>query len=911
MENDLDNKKQTVLIRTPDHHLRVFVSSTLRELEPERRAVRKAITKLHLAPVMFESGARPHPAQDLYQAYLSQSHIFIGIYWQSYGWQGPGMQVSGLEDEYIRSAGLPRLIYIKHPAPDRDPALDRMLAHIRDENSSSYKHFATPDELSDLVEDDLILLLTEYFETARTGELSLVNPNPTILNNLPIPRNPIIGRDQELKTTRNLLLRDDVALVTLTGPAGTGKSRLAIQVTLDLRQQFNDGVFMVSLESIHDPRLVLPSIAKTLNIAESISGLSLLELLKGYLCHKQTLLLLDNFEQVLPAATHIAELLEACPRVKILVTSRASLHLRPEKEYPIPPLKVPPLNEISDLSRLTQYSAVQLFIQRCQAVKADFQVTDNNATAIAQICHRLDGLPLAIELAASRIKLLPPQALLSHLRHRFDVLRGGTNDLPERQRTMYRAIDWSYSLLDKSDQQLFERLSVFCSNWTVEAAIAVCANGHQGQVEILDGIERLVDNNLIRASEDVTDEPRLKMLESIREFAYQHLLQNGEANNLHERCAQYYLSLSEQAESGLFQASQQDWHQRVDAELDNLRCIMGLAIEHGQSQVALRITTGIWRYWWVHGYWSEGLQWLKDGLTKSESIPVELRAKALTQIGWLYRYLGDFPQAIAVLEESLELYQQVDNRAGFVLALSNLGASVLHQGDTERARHLLEDALSLSRQQGDKLGMYISLEILGHGASRQGNSEKAIEFFREALALAEQAQDEDQIAKILNALGDEYVIQGDYDLAEACFTRAATICKKLGNRIVGAWVCANRSIIAIKKANYGLAFELLSRSISEMQELGDKEDVILCLEPFAYIARELHEPERAIHLFGASETQRKLIGITRSQPLQADYDMNIAALTKQLGETSFKAAWDEGSKMTLDQAVAYAIQRLK
>ena len=907
MKEVVDQKKQTVLIRTPDHHLRVFVSSTLRELEEERKAVRQAITGLHLSPVMFESGARPHPAQDVYQAYLSQSHVFIGIYWQSYGWVAPEMQVSGLEDEYNRSAGIPRLIYIKNPSPERDPALTRMLGRIRDDNASSYKYFETTQELKELVKDDLILLLTEYFETAHAMERPPDVFAPASFTNVPIPRNPLIGRELELGTACSLLMREDVALVTLTGPAGTGKSRLGIQIALELRDKFNDGVYLVPLESIRNPKLVIPAIASTLNITEKATGVSLLDQLKGLLCDKQLLLFLDNFEQILQAAPRVAELLEACPYVKILVTSRASLHLRPEKELPIPPLAVPPLLKAPELQSLTQYSAVQLFIQRCQAVKGDFQVTHENAPAIAEICFRLDGLPLAIELAAARIKLLPPQALLSRLEHRFEVLRADSKDLPERQRTMYSAIDWSYSLMDENDRRLFQSLSVFCGGWTVDAACVVCDADNQGQVEILDGLQRLVDNNLVISPEMAGGEPRLKMLESIREFASEHLNLNTDSASVYERYVQYFLSFAQQAETGLQGSSQEVWHKKVESELCNLRGVMDWALEQKKCEITLQIAICLWRFWWTHGYWKEGFHWLNTALEGAHDIPVILKATALTQVSWFHRNFGDFPKAIAILQESLALWHQIDDQNGLALTLNHMGASLLRLGDIEGARLYLEEALNLYQQHGNKVGMYSTLEILGHAAAKLGDK-NAIELYKQALSLAEEVQDDDQIAKFLCNIGDEYVSIGNYEQAEDYFNQAEAICKKQGNRIVGAYVSGNRSLIAIKRADYPEAFDLLVETIQVLQESGAKEDTILCLEPIAYIARELGQPDRATKLLGASETQRKLIGMTRAKPIQDDYDKNITELSRQLGEALFKAALTEGSRMTLDQAVAYAVQ---
>src|SRR5919108_4901315 len=399
------------VIRTPDQRVRVFVSSTLEELAAERAAAREAITQLRLTPVFFEAGARPYPPRELYRAYLAQSDIFIGLYWQRYGWVAPDMAISGLEDEYQLAGDKPRLIYLKTPAPSREPGLQGLLDRIRSEEVASYQKFSTPEELRERIANDLALLLTERFTTPAEAAV------PARLAPLPVPRSLLIDREQERAQAQALLQREDVGLVTLTGPGGVGKTRVAVQVAADLVPQFTDGVAFISLVSLKDPTLVVPTVARALGVSESGSG-SVDERLLAYLQPRDVLLVIDNAEQLISAAPLATQYLELAPRLKLLVTSREPLRVRDEQIVPVPPLALPDPAHLPDLEHLVQIPAVALFVERTREARPDFTLTSENAATIVEICHRLDGLPLALELAAAVLSLPPPAALLARLERR-------------------------------------------------------------------------------------------------------------------------------------------------------------------------------------------------------------------------------------------------------------------------------------------------------------------------------------------------------------------------------------------------------------------------------------------------------------------------------------------------------------
>src|SRR5215469_5576041 len=707
------------VIRTPDQRVRVFVSSTLDELAAERVAAREAIAQLHLTPVLFESGARPYPPRELYEAYLTQSDIFLGLYWQRYGWVSPSMKVSGLEDEYQLSAGKPRLIYIKTPAPEREPGLQRLLDRIRADGNASYQHFTTPKELGERIANDLALLLTERFAQAPR-RADAVHPAP-----LPVWRDHLIDREQEVALVRELLVRQDVGLVTLTGPGGVGKTRVAVQVASELASQFADGAAFVSLAQLHDADLVVQTVAQALQVAE-VPGQAIDERLLGYLRQRQLLLVLDNGEQLVSAAPLAAQALEGAPRLKLLVTSREPLRLSTERVVPIQPLALPDPRHLLELDTLAQVASVALFLERGRAVNPDFALTADNATTIVEICRRLDGLPLALELAAARLSLLTPQALLSRMKHRLPVLTRGARDLPQRQQTLRNTLAWSYDLLDEREQHLFRQLAVFVGSFPLEAVEAVwtdegsstSSSSSPSSDEGVELIAQLLDKSLIQPADSVDGEPYFRMLDTIREYALEHLVASGEEQAVKRRHADFYLRLAETAEPHLLYPERDAWLERLERGHDNLRAALTWCIsEHSAARTGLRLAGALSWFWYQHGYLREGRTFLETLLARSEQgDDSAARGKALygaSLLGWAQ---GDSGVAVEQAEESVSLFRALGDAYWLALALVMLGSIQLSQGKLEAARASLEESRSLFQERGLILFEAFVLYQLGRAA---------------------------------------------------------------------------------------------------------------------------------------------------------------------------------------------------
>ena len=520
-------------------------------------------------------------------------------------------------------------------------------------------------------------------------------------NNLPLQPTPFLGREKEVDALQQLLLRESSRLVTLTGPGGVGKTRLGLQVAAELAEHFPDGTWFVSLAPISDPDLVIPTISQVLGLREARDQAPL-EHLKSALQEKKMLLLLDNFEQVVSAAISVADMLSGCPHLKVLVTSREGLHVRAEREYPVPALLLPDMKRLPDLLALSQYEAVALFIERAQAVKPDFQVSNTNATAVAEICVRLDGLPLAIELAAARMRLFSPQALLTRLGQRLPLLVSSARDVPARQQTLRQTIQWSYDLLTSHEQRLFRRLAVFVGGCALQAVEVVAQDVAEEQTSVLELVTSLLDKNLLRQTEQEDGEPWFMMLETIREFGLEVLTTRGELEAVRHAHAAYYLQLAEVAEPALQDPLQATWYERLERELDNLRAALSYLLERGERgeniEMALRLGASLRDFWLVRRHEHDGWTFLERALERSEGVAVAVRAKALYTAGFLAGELGNVDRGEELCQQSLALYRESGDVAGVGNALLNLGYTSYTKGDLATARFHYEESLKLSKE---------------------------------------------------------------------------------------------------------------------------------------------------------------------------------------------------------------------
>jgi predicted ATPase len=614
--------RSTAVIRTPDQRLRVFVSSTLAELAEERTAVARAISALRLTPVLFELGAQSHPPRELYRAYLAQSEIFIGLYWERYGWIGPEMDISGLEDEFRLSVSMPRLIYIKTPAPHREARLTTMIDELQTKGTVSYRLFRTPRELGRLVRTDLAVLLSERFAAGDDRPSRPSSPSTggrKLPRSLPVTSTSLIGRADDVAAISELLETDGVRLVTLTGPGGIGKTRLAVAVGTQLQGHYPQGAVFVPLASIAQPELVLPRVAAALG--GTLEGARpAVDVVSEHVGETPTLLVLDNLEQVIRVGPELDQLLARCPGLKILGTSRTVLRLRAEHEYPVGALTVPPFARRPTLEDLEALPAVQLFVDRARAVRYDFALTADNASDVAEICRRLDGLPLAIELAAARARLLEPRLLLGRLARSLDALGQGPTDLPERQRTLRATVEWSIGLLDDAELKMLGTLSVFAEGWTIEAAGHVFDLPEERTLDLLDGLTR---HSLVSVDSTNT-EPRFRMLSSIREIAAERLAARADRADVERRHAEYFGALVENADWPV--QRQAEWADRLRTEEGNLGVAIRWFLNHDLTPLPHMFRI-LWLFWQMRDRLPDSRAWIQELRLRADALDDRARAE--------------------------------------------------------------------------------------------------------------------------------------------------------------------------------------------------------------------------------------------------------------------------------------------
>ncbi|MCR2784557.1 MULTISPECIES: DUF4062 domain-containing protein [unclassified Microbacterium] len=838
------------VIRTPDQRLRVFVSSTLTEMAEERSVVRSVIERLALTPVMFELGARPHPPRSLYRAYLEQSDIFVGLYWESYGWVAPDEQVSGLEDEYNLSPDIPRLIYVKRSV-NRQDRLEGLLDRIRDDDRVSYVAFGTSDELAALVTADIAILLAERFANDRRESME---PQPELGSAAtdarpPTPLTSLIGRESEIKLCSDILRSGERRLVTLTGPGGIGKTRLALAVAREVEGSFAEGTCFVDLAPIRDPALVMSAIAEALGVRDS-GEVPLHQKIVHAMGQRRMLIVLDNFEQVIDAAGDLRTLLDGTD-VSLLVTSRILLHIDGEQAVTVAPIPSP--------------AAIELFVERARAIKPDFALTSENAEDVATVITAVDSVPLAIELAAARILVLPPKELIRRLDKTLLLLARGNRGQADRHSTLRATIDWSTDLLTQSERTLFRRLGVFRGSFALDAVEWMCEDLREAVA--LDLLSALVDGSLVQARQD-TGRASFTMLATLREYAREELEQAGDLEASQQRHAAFYSQLAVQAETELVGAGQHAWIARLRAEYEDLRAAIEFYLRAEQAHAVVAIVWPLNWFWWASSRVADLTAWMSAVADASYVLDERTRRIAefylVSAAIWILpdpARIPDFDRLLAYFVESEDIFGEIFLRSS--LALLHLAKE---PPDVDAADQHLQRAQQIADQTQSSFLTSMTLLIRGQAATVRKALSEAEALFNASLQLSRDSGDALSQAGALHSLGWLSVLGGQLSLASDYFKGELTIAS--GAR--------------------------------------HEEGVALGLEGFFAVAALQDDLERAGTYLGAAETVRARRGIDGPSILSSHQHV-LAQVESSPGAETFKAGRKAGRLADIDTIVEDAL----